>query len=106
MERECFEAHRPSFFLNREEFAILALDMGRLLEPVDSKSQIATVEMHYINAWKRRSKDGRNGKISRRYIRVSSLWGLLLIIVLLSKGEHMSVNLIFKITAIGIIVTC
>ena len=34
--RECFEAHRPSFFLNREEFAIL-LDMGRLLEPVDSK---------------------------------------------------------------------
>ena len=42
-----FEAHKRSFFLNREEFAIL-LDMGRLLEPVDSKSQIASVEM-YIN---------------------------------------------------------
>ena len=47
------------------------LDMGRLLEPVDSKSQIASVEM-YINRVEERSKRyGRNGEISRRYIRVS-----------------------------------
>ena len=81
--RECFEAHRPSFFLNREEFAIL-LDMGRLLEPVDSKSQIASVEM-YINRVEEKiqKKWEERGNKQKVYQSVCLFGGLLLIIVLL-----------------------
>ena len=81
--RECFEAHRRSFFLNREEFAIL-LDMGRLLEPVDSKSQIASVEM-YINRVEEKIQkmwEERENK-QKVYQSVCLFGGLLLIIVLL-----------------------
>ena len=79
--RECFEAHRRSFFLNREEFAIL-LDMGRLLEPVDSKSQIASVEM-YINRVEEKIQkiwEERENK-QKVYQSVYLFGGLLLIIV-------------------------
>ena len=81
--RECFEAHRPSFFLNREEFAIL-LDMGRLLEPVDSKSQIASVEM-YINRVEEKIQKiwEERGNKQKVYQSVCLFGGLLLIIVLL-----------------------
>ena len=74
---------RPSFFLNREEFAIL-LDMGRLLEPVDSKSQIASVEM-YINRVEEKIQkiwEERENK-QKVYQSVCLFGGLLLIIVLL-----------------------
>ena len=70
-------------FLNREEFAIL-LDMGRLLEPVDSKSQIASVEM-YINRVEEKIQkmwEERENK-QKVYQSVCLFGGLLLIIVLL-----------------------
>ena len=71
------------FFFNREEFAIL-LDMGRLLEPVDSKSQIASVEM-YINRVEEKIQkmwEERENK-QKVYQSVCLFRGLLLIIVLL-----------------------
>ena len=72
--RECFEAHRPSFFL----------DMGRLLEPVDSKSQIASVEM-YINRVEEKIQKiwEERGNKQKVYQSVCLFGGLLLIIVLL-----------------------
>ena len=70
-------------FLNREEFAIL-LDMGRLLEPVDSKSQIASVEM-YINRVEEKIQKmwEERGNKQKVYQSVCLFGGLLLIIVLL-----------------------
>ena len=81
--RECFEEHRRSFFLKREEFAIL-LDMGRLLEPVDSKSQIASVEM-YINRVEEKIQKiwEERGNKQKVYQSICLFGGLLLIIVLL-----------------------
>ena len=81
--RECFEEHRRSFFLNREEFTIL-LDMGRLLEPVDSKSQIASVEM-YINRVEEKIQKiwEERGNKQKVYQSICLFGGLLLIIVLL-----------------------
>lgn len=81
--RECFEAHRKSFFLNREEFAIL-LDMGRLLEPVDSKSQIASVEMYISRVEEKIQKmwEERENK-QKVYQSICIFSGLILIIVLL-----------------------
>ena len=67
----------------RECFAIL-LDMGRLLEPVDSKSQIASVEM-YINRVEEKIQkmwEERENK-QKVYQSVCLFGGLLLIIVLL-----------------------
>lgn len=80
--RECLR-HTDGHFFNREEFAIL-LDMGRLLEPVDSKSQIASVEM-YINRVEEKIQkmwEERENK-QKVYQSVCLFGGLLLIIVLL-----------------------
>lgn len=81
--RETYQKYRQEFFLSREEFELL-LDVGRLLEPVDSKSQIASIELYKSRAddkiqkiWEER------GNKQKVYQSVCFLGGLILIIVLL-----------------------
>ncbi len=81
--RTILEKHRQEFFLSREEFGIL-LDMGRLLEPVDSKSQIASIELYKSRTEDRIQKMWEErGNKQKVYQSVCLLGGLVLIIVLL-----------------------
>lgn len=75
--------HRQEFFLSREEFEIL-LDIGRLLEPVDSKSQIASIELYKSRVDDKIQKMwAERGNKQKVYQSVCLLGGLVLIIVLL-----------------------
>lgn len=81
--REIWTENREDFFLSREEFEIL-LDMGRLLEPVDSRSQIASIELYKSRVddkirkmWEEREN---KQKVSQS---ICLLGGLILMIILL-----------------------
>lgn len=81
--RERLEEHRERFVLNREEFEIL-LDIGRLLEPVDSRSQVASIELYKSRTDDRIQKMWEErGNKQKVYQSVCLLGGLVLIIVLL-----------------------
>lgn len=81
--REVLKRYRTEFFLSREEFEIL-LDVGRLLEPVDSRSQIATIELYQSRVDDRIQKMwAERGNKQKVYQSVCFLGGLMLIIVLL-----------------------
>lgn len=81
--REILGEHRKEFFLSREEFEIL-LDIGRLLEPVDSKSQIASIELYKSRMDDKIQKMwAERGNKQKVYQSVCLLGGLVLIIILL-----------------------
>lgn len=81
--RQIWRESRSGFCLDREEFGIL-LDMGRLLEPMDSKSQIAAIELYKSRADQRIQKMWEErGNKQKVYQSVCLLGGLILIIVLL-----------------------
>lgn len=81
--REILTCHRAEFFLSREEFEIL-LDVGRLLEPVDSRSQVASIELYQSRVDDRIQKMwAERGNKQKVYQSVCFLGGLVLIIVLL-----------------------
>lgn len=75
--------HRREFYLSREEFEIL-LDIGRLLEPVDSRSQVASIELYQSRVDDRIQKMwAERGNKQKVYQSLCFLGGLVLIIVLL-----------------------
>lgn len=81
--REILLRRRKEYVLNREEFEIL-MDMGRLLEPTDGKSQIASIELYKsrIDERIRKMWEERAGK-QKVYQSICLMGGLVLIIILL-----------------------
>lgn len=81
--RECMKQHERDFCLSSEEFGILA-DIGRLLEPADSRSQIASVELYKNRVDEKIQKIwAEKGEKQKVYQSICLLGGLVLIIVLL-----------------------
>ncbi|MGN0290541.1 MAG: stage III sporulation protein AB [Lachnospiraceae bacterium] len=81
--KESLNNHKEEFCLSREEFGIL-LDIGRLLEPTDSRSQVASVELYKNRVDEKIQKIwAERGDKQKVYQSVCLLGGLVLIIVLL-----------------------
>ncbi len=81
--KEILNNHKEEFCLSREEFGIL-LDIGRLLEPTDSRSQVASVELYKNRVDEKIQKIwAERGDKQKVYQSVCLLGGLVLIIVLL-----------------------
>jgi len=81
--KEILQEQKESYFLNREEFEIL-LDIGRLLEPMDSKSQIASIQLYKSRIDEKIQKMWEErGNKQKVYQSICLMGGLIVIIILL-----------------------